>query len=236
MVTKALADPARIYAVGDVHGQAERLRALHGLIETDLRAHPSERALLIHVGDYIDRGPASAACLSVLSEGDPIEGLETVNLMGNHERMLLDALARPGEAQVWRRNGGDATLASWGIAPDTPPELWRTMIPPAHLHFMEGLALSHVAGRFLFVHAGVRPGIRLAMQDPHDLLWIRTSFLEWGGTMLPDAPGLVVVHGHTPGPEPDVRRNRIGVDTNAGAGGKLTCAVLAGDSVYFLQA
>jgi serine/threonine protein phosphatase 1 len=103
------------------------------------------------------------------------------------------------------------------------------------LRFLEQLALTHEAGRFLFVHAGVRPGIRLAMQASTDLLWIRDCFLDWDGTMLPDAPDRIIVHGHTPVAAPEVRRNRIGVDTNAARGGMLTCAALSTDSVYFLQ-
>ena len=93
-----------------------------------------------------------------------------------------------------------------------------------------------VVGPYLFVHAGVRPGIRLPMQSLVDLLWIRDEFLDWNATMLPDAPNLRIVHGHTPRPEPELRPNRLGIDTNAGRGGKLTCAALSLESVYFLQA
>ncbi len=88
---------------------------------------------------------------------------------------------------------------------------------------------------FLFVHAGVRPGVALENQDPHDLLWIREGFLDWDGVMLPEAPDRLIVHGHTPAKEPELRRNRIGIDTNAARGGKLTCAALGRHSVYFLQ-
>lgn len=234
MVTEGLAAPGRIYAVGDVHGHADKLRDMHKAIREDLAANPVEAPLLVHLGDYIDRGPDSAGCLALLAKG-PVEGMPTVNLMGNHERMLLDALEQPQRSRVWLQNGGAATLASWDIGPDVAPTKWRERIPSDQLRFVEGLALSHAASRFLFVHAGVRPGVRLAMQTAADLLWIRDAFLEWEGAMLPDAPHRIIVHGHTPATAPEVRRNRIGVDTNAGRGGVLTCAVLSADSVYFLQ-
>ena len=237
MVTEGLAAPAtpeRIYAVGDVHGHADKLRALHAAIWSDLAANPARETLLIHLGDYIDRGPDSAGCLALLA-APPIAGMPSVNLMGNHERMLLDALEQPRRASLWLQNGGATTLQSWGIAPGSPPSEWHHQIPPDQLRFMQSLALSHAAGRFIFVHAGVRPGIRLAAQAPDDLLWIRECFLEWDGTMLPEAPDRIIVHGHTPAEQPEVRRNRIGIDTNAARGGKLTCAALSTDSVYFLQ-
>lgn len=234
MVTEGLPAPERIYVVGDVHGHVEKLRILHSAIRMDLRAKPAH-ALLVHLGDYIDRGPDPAGCIALLAEDPPIEGVPTVNLMGNHERMLLDALDHPHRAMLWLQNGGTATLQSWGIPLDEPPSRWRERIPPSHLRFLEELALCHQAGRFVFVHAGVRPGIRLAMQTPTDMLWIRESFLDWDGTMLPDAPDRIIVHGHTPVSAPEVRPNRIGIDTNAGRGGMLTCAALSTDSVYFLQ-
>ena len=158
-----------------------------------------------------------------------------VNLMGNHERMLLDALERPSRARLWRENGGDAALQSWGIDPNSPPEQWRTGIPADHLHFLETLALTHVAGDFLFVHAGVQPGVPLEEQSPLDLLWIRGGFLDWDGIMLPEAPDRVIVHGPHAGaraggpPQPDRHRHQ------RRRGGKLTCAALSGDSIYFLQ-
>lgn len=235
MVTEGLAPPERIYAIGDVHGHADKLRELHAAIRRDLAANPARNTLLVHLGDYIDRGPNSAACLSLLVNAAPIEGVPTVNLMGNHERMLLDALDQPQRALLWLQNGGAATLESWGISIDEPPWTWRAKIPPEHLRFIDELALSHTVGRFVFVHAGVRPGIRLSMQSEADLLWIRDSFLDWPDAMLPDAPDRIIVHGHTPVSAPDVRRNRIGIDTNAGRGGLLTCAALSADSVYFLQ-
>lgn len=228
--------PDRIYAVGDVHGQHARLKALHGLIRDDLMARPVARAHLVHLGDYIDRGPESAGCLQLLCHGSPIAGISCTNLLGNHEQMLLNAVANPRDADMWLTNGGQATLLSWGIDPSTDPARWAKLIPAPHLHFLAGLQPKLQLGRYLFVHAGVRPGIKLSMQSPFDLLWIREGFLDWEGTMLPDAPSLRIVHGHTPSAEPELRPNRLGIDTNAARGGKVTCAALSSDSVYFLQA
>ena len=242
MVTKELAkspeEPAadRIYAIGDIHGEAGRLQAIHAAIRQDLAENPVAAALIVHLGDYIDRGPDSARCLALLAAGSPVEGVPSVCLMGNHERMLLDCLTDAGKSEIWLYNGGAATLQSWGIAIDTPVSEWAAVIPAEQVVFLQRLVLSHQAGRYLFVHAGVRPGIKLAMQTSQDLLWIRGEFLRWDGTMLPDWPETLIVHGHTPMAVPDVRANRIGIDTDACRGGKLTCAVLSKDSVYFLQA
>lgn len=243
MVTKELAaaaeateNPDRIYAIGDVHGEAGRLRSIHGMILDDLAGRPVERALIVHLGDYIDRGPDSAGCLEQLAHGSPVSGVACCNLLGNHEKMLLNALAQPAEAELWLRNGGKATLRSWGIDPASDSRSWREKIPKPHLDFLYSLTPMLLAGTYLFVHAGVRPGIRLAMQSLEDLLWIREGFLDWDGLMLPDAPTLRVVHGHTPTEKPELRPNRLGIDTNAVRGGKLTCAALSSGSVYFLQA
>ncbi len=230
-------DAARIYAVGDVHGHADKLAAMHGAIRRDLQQSPAAQPLLIHLGDLIDRGPDSAGCITLLAPGQPIPGVPTVNLMGNHEAMLLQALDEqtPEAVELWLINGGAAALGSWDIPWDAPPSSWASRLPAGHLAFLRSLELHHAAAGFLFVHAGVRPGVPLAQQHPDDLLWIRNPFLSWDGLMLPDAPELVVVHGHTPSPNPVVRPSRIGIDTGAGGGGPLTCVVLGGGSLRFLQ-
>lgn len=228
----ALPPGERIYAVGDVHGCDDKLGRMHALIAADLDAFPVASPTLIHMGDYIDRGPDSAAVLARLLAGPPAPGLPVVNLMGNHEAMLLDALDDLPEAVLnWTANGGDASLASWGIPADGDPGFWRRMIPRGHLDFMEGLALRHEAGGYLFVHAGVRPLVPLARQEKTDLLWIREPFLSWTHGF-----GAVIVHGHTPVEQPALRPNRIGIDTGAVMGGRLTCLVLEGDRLGFLHA
>jgi serine/threonine protein phosphatase 1 len=135
-----------------------------------------------------------------------------------------------GAAGHWMANGGRQTLNSWGVPPSAPPARWWDAIPPAHLGFLRGLSLLHRAGGYVFVHAGLRPGVPLESQSRQDLLWIREPFLSWDGA-LP----LVVVHGHTPEAAPVVRANRIGIDTGAVLGGKLTCAVLEDDTLAFME-
>ncbi len=221
-----------MYAVGDVHGCLEALRAVHAAIADDLRVRPVPSATLVHLGDYIDRGPESAGVLSLLAGGEVPAGIsETVNLLGNHEDLCLAALeerTREGLA-LWLMNGGGATLASWGV-PRTEAPGWRDRIPPEHIAFMRGLRLTHAVGSYLFVHAGVRPGVPLERQERSDLIWIRLPFLQSEADF-----GAVVVHGHTPMGQPEVRPNRIGIDTGAFAGGWLTCAVLERDEVGFIQ-
>ncbi len=229
----ALPAGQRIYAVGDVHGCAAQLRAIHRAIATDLAARPTPAPLLLHIGDYIDRGPDSAAVIDMLLARPVAPGLPVVNLTGNHEDMLLQALAAPDRQEPtehWLFNGGFATLASWGVDPRGGPAAWRSAIPPDHLGFLRGLAMRHEAGGYLFVHAGVRPGVPLGRQSAQDLLWIREPFLSWPGDF-----GAVVVHGHTPARAPAVRPNRIGIDTGAVMGGSLTCAVFEGDRVGFIS-
>ncbi|MBL6457645.1 serine/threonine protein phosphatase [Belnapia sp. T6] len=228
----------RIYAVGDVHGCVDQLTALHALIGEDARARPAERVTLIHLGDYVDRGPDSAGVLRRLEEaGDALLGgipgeFEVVNLLGNHEVMMLDACdpqAHPGALPFWLENGGAATLTSYGANPEDPAAC--TAVPPDHLAQLGGFPLQYEAGDYLFVHAGVRPGIPQERQDPFDLVWIREPFLSFEG----DLP-LVVVHGHTPAEVPVVRPHRIGIDTGACFGGPLTCLVLEGHRMRFISA
>jgi serine/threonine protein phosphatase 1 len=222
----------RLYAIGDIHGCLAALRQLHAAIARDLARRPVSSASLLHLGDYIDFGPDGAGVLALLSAGRPIAGLPTINLMGDHERTALDALSGDRAAATdWLHTGGNATLASWGISSDTPRSDWRSIIPPAQLAFMQELVLEHRAGSYLFVHAGIRPGIPFARQEKDDLLGIRQSFLASEQDF-----GVVVVHGHSAAPAPSVRPNRIGIDTGAGHGGGLTCAVFEDDGVAFISA
>lgn len=226
-----LPDGHRVYAIGDIHGCADRLWALHRLIAEDLARRPVAAPLLVHIGDYVDRGPDSAGVVARLAEGDPLAGIATVNLMGNHERTMIDALEGAGaSATDWMISGGREALASWGGDPDAPRNTWPGFVPPEHMAFLRGLALSHQVGGYLFVHAGVRPGVAVAEQTAQDLLTIRNSFLYSEADF-----GVVVVHGHTPRHAPEVKPNRIAIDTGAVFGGKLTCAVLEEGVVGFLQ-
>jgi serine/threonine protein phosphatase 1 len=222
----------RIYAIGDIHGCLEQLRALHATIAEDLARRPIGSSLLIHLGDYIDAGPDSAGVIALLAAGPPVAGLQTVNLLGDHERTALDALDGDApSATDWLHADGATTLRGWGIDPATPRGSWREKVPAAHLAFLRGLALSHRADDYLFVHAGIRPGVPPRQQSAEDLLRIRQPFLY-----SEEAFVAVVVHGHTSGPAPVLRQNRICIDTGAGFGGRLTCAVFEGDRVGFIGA
>jgi len=223
----------RIYAVGDVHGCAGQLALLHRLIAADLAQRPVAEPLILHIGDYVDRGPDSAGVIERLLRPFPAPAVRVITLCGNHEAMAQEALATgdPAAAAHWLGNGGGATLASWGIAWQARPRQWQRGVPAAHLEFLRHLPLHHEAGGYIFVHAGLRPGVRLAQQTDSDMLWIREPFLSWSGEL----PG-VVVHGHTPQQTLTVRANRIGIDTGAVWGGPLTCVVLEDDRLGVLQA
>ena len=217
----------RAYAIGDIHGCRDKLVTLHRLIAMDLAARPARSAILLHLGDYIDQGPDSAGVIALLAAGPPVPGLQVVNLLGDHERMLLAALAgdRPA-ATDWLWAGGKEALANWGLSPDLPRDQWEAALPPSHLTWLRSLAMTHREGDYLFVHAGIRPGVPLVDQSPDDLLTIRQPFLASGRDL-----GLVVVHGHSSSPSAEISTNRIGLDTGAGIGGKLTCAILEDDLV-----
>jgi len=219
----------RIYAIGDIHGCLARLRALHAIIRADLKAHPVAQPLLIHLGDYIDRGPDSAGVVRALMAMDD---LPVINLMGNHEDTALAALAGEGAACAdWLAYGGDAALRSWGLDPAGPRAEWR--LPEAEMAWLRALWPHYAAGGYIFVHAGLRPGVPLGEQSLEDRLRIRRPFLDSDADF-----GAVVVHGHTPTRDrlPERHANRINLDTGAVFGGPLTCGVFEGDSVQFLAA
>lgn len=229
----------RVYAVGDVHGRDDLLSRLHALIAEDAATAAAPRNSLVHLGDYIDRGPSSRQVIERLAGGPP-SGFEAVFLKGNHDDLLVRFLDGGDPPDLWLMNGGIATLASYGIEMGLPPvepavvaDLRRDLarrLGPRQLDFLRRLRPSHTVGDYLFVHAGVRPGVDLAAQDPVDLMWIRGDFLDWEGSF-----GRVVVHGHTVTPAPVFRPNRIGIDTGAYASGRLTCLVLEGATQRLLQ-
>jgi serine/threonine protein phosphatase 1 len=222
----------RLYAIGDVHGCLDRLASLHEQIAEDLATRPVEESVLIHLGDYVDRGLDSAQVIDWLNAGAPVPADRVVNLMGNHEEMMLAAVAGGDKAAIsmWLTNGGAESLLSWSISRKVAPEEWGGMIPAEHQTFMRDLEVSYRHGPYFFVHAGIKPGVALAAQTRQDLLWIREPFLS--SKLTHDA---VVVHGHTPRHEPTVRPNRIGIDTGAVMGGVLTCVVLEDDKLGFLR-
>ena len=221
----------RIYAIGDVHGCLDRLVALHWAISADLATRPVSESLLVHLGDYVDRGPDSAGVLSLLTGSIAAPVSRRIELGGNHEAMMLATLSGDARtAESWLMNGGTETLESYGISPETPIKRWADHIPVAHRQWIGTRPLTHAEDGYLFVHAGIRPSRSVFKQTADDLLWIREPFLS-----SQDRHPFVVVHGHTPASAPEVRPNRIGIDTGAVMGGALTCLILEEDRLGFLM-
>lgn len=230
-----------IYAIGDIHGRADLLALLLARIVADAaRSKDAKRRTLVFLGDYIDRGPDSRRVVDMLL-GELPDGFDAHFLKGNHEAIMLDFLDDPSFIGHWLANGADATFRSYGmdvaelIRKGATPETWRraflASLPEAHREFFDTLELAVSFGDYLFVHAGVRPGVPLEAQDPQDLVWIRGPFLKSDEDF-----GKIVVHGHTPAPEPVMRPNRIGIDTGAVFTDRLTALKLEDGSKKLLQA
>jgi serine/threonine protein phosphatase 1 len=223
-----------VVAVGDVHGRLDLFERLWSQIESAARLSAARQRTLVFLGDYVDRGLQSRQLIDRLLAGFP--GFETIFLKGNHDETLLQFLDDPKLGEVWRNFGGIETLRSYGVQ-HKPGSDWAqtradfaASIPAEHLDFFRSLQMYHACGDFLFVHAGVRPGLALEHQSEHDMLWIRDEFLT--STM---SFGRIVVHGHTPERQPVLRANRIGIDTGAYMTGVLTALLLEGSTQKFLS-
>ncbi len=232
----ALPPGHRVYAIGDVHGRIDLLDALLARIEADSATRPRGDVLVLLLGDLIDRGPDSAAVVRRAMR--PLGWARLQSLKGNHEAAMLDAL--DGDRRmlaIWRRNGGDEALRSWGFDPaglddaesGVIAETLRRAIPAAERAFVARCPLSIRLGDYFFVHAGVRPGVRLDRQAEQDMLWIRDDFLDSARDH-----GAVVVHGHSITESVEDLPNRIGIDTGAYASGRLTAIGLEGDARWFI--
>lgn len=229
----------RVYAIGDVHGCLNCLDTLLANIAKDHVARGVEVPMeLVLLGDLIDRGPQSREVVE-RAIGLAREVAPTTILMGNHEELLLGARAGERNAlAVFDRAGGRETMLSYGVDPAdydacTLAELANLIeraVPTHHVAFLTELADRVVRGDYVFVHAGIRPGVALDQQSPKDLRWIREPFLSHKGSY-----GAVVVHGHTITNVPEVRSNRIGIDTGAYSTGTLTALALEGDQRWFLS-
>jgi serine/threonine protein phosphatase 1 len=222
-----------VAAVGDVHGRLDLLETLWQQIDAASRLSAARRRTLIFLGDYVDRGLQSAQTIDRLLEGFP--GFETIFLKGNHDETLLQFLVDPTIGEAWRNFGGLETLRSYGVV-HTPAKNWSdtrsefaAAIPKSHVDFLKNLKLHVSVGDYLFVHAGIKPRVAMEEQREFDLLWIREEFLESDVNF-----GKIVVHGHTPTESPDIRANRIGIDTGAYVTGHLTALVLENRTRQFL--
>jgi serine/threonine protein phosphatase 1 len=227
----------RVYVVGDIHGRLDLLDELLSRIDADIAARPTSHSVHVFLGDYIDRGTSSRETIHRLIELG--KARECVYLKGNHELIALKCLSDRSLVDHWMRLGGVETLMSYGVSPGqaasgkTIAELqsaFHHALPQAHLRFFRDLRPSFACGDFLFAHAGVRPGIDLSRQIENDLLWIREDFLSSDADF-----GKIIVHGHTPTREVEVRSNRINIDTGAFATGRLTCLVIEDSSLSVID-
>lgn len=206
----------KIFAVGDIHGCARKLKVLLGTLPYD-----PELDLLVFLGDYVNRGSESSEVLSILLDlRQRVQN--TVFLMGNHEHAIME-YARTGDPDALRflrPLGVEETLASYGNG-----GMHRlrdlSFLPPDHRVFLEGLSLYFETGPYLFTHAGIIPGEDIRTCAPDRLLTVRNTFLEFPGPL-----GRIVVFGHTPFLTPFVARDRIGIDTGAVYGNLLTAVEL----------
>lgn len=237
-----------MYAVGDIHGRLDLLKEILRMIERDNEARPPAQTQLVFLGDYVDRGPDSKNVIDRLLDSVP-GGFETVFLQGNHEETMLyvalHGLHDPQVFDTWISFGGCMTMASYGVdvellfsalssglsdvKRERVVEQFASALPEQHLRFLSELKTFYTVGDYFFVHAGVQPGVPLDEQTPEVCLWIRNEFLRHKGDF-----GKIVVHGHTPRPEPDIQSNRIGIDTGAYRTGRLTALCLEGESRRFL--
>ena len=232
-----------VYAIGDIHGRYDLLKDLLKQIQDDVSVFPEEVSrLLLFSGDYIDRGPSSAEVLETLVWLKRASDMPVCFLKGNHEAVLLNCIKQEQVMASWLEFGGKATLASYGVfVPEDPEDVISLKLamahlldkmPASHMAMLGQLEISRIVGDYIFVHAGLRPHVPLHQQSEDDMLWIRDEFVEEQGPFEK-----LVVHGHTwRDSRPDVRHNRIGIDTGAYSTGVLTAVRLYQTDVKFLHA
>ena len=207
----------RIFAIGDIHGCFDKLKALMDIIDADL-----ERDTLVFIGDYIDRGTQSRQVVEYLMDLSG-QARNLVFLKGNHEWMLEQYLN--GTNQLgFLANGGVATLDSYSTGGGCDE---TDLIPATHLDFLSGLRIHFETDQYIFVHAGLKPDVPLEKQNEWDMLWIREEFIYSDFDF-----GRRVIFGHTPFQEPLIFDNKIGIDTGAVYGNKLTCVELPAEKFY----
>jgi serine/threonine protein phosphatase 1 len=230
-------DGFTVYVVGDIHGRLDLLVDMQRRIDVDKSRSASEHTAEIYLGDYIDRGPDSAGVVSRLIAR--AEETRAIFLRGNHEQMLLSFLEGDDDCfERWCAVGATATLLSYGVEPtllsraagaEDVRHILCERVPVDHYNFYLRTGSYIRAGAYLAVHGGIRPGVKLEDQDTADLMGIRQDFLNYEGDF-----DFIVVHGHTPVPAPDLRRNRINIDTGAFATNRLTCLRIGSDGACVL--
>ncbi len=228
-----------VYAIGDIHGRLDLFERMIQHIRTDEMAMV-ERPLIILLGDYVDRGPESAAVLSRILTLQKETWCEIEVLLGNHEESLLKFLHTAHHGPAWVDYGGGSTLGSYGVALpaartdqaqwEETRKMFSESLPKAHLALLNAMKYLLKIDDYVFVHAGVRPDQPLAEQGPETFLWVRGAFMA-----SEKACDFVVVHGHTPEDEPADKRWRIGIDSGAYATGILTAIRLKDVSRSIIQ-
>lgn len=236
--TYAVPPGVLVHAIGDVHGCLDLLTRLLAAVEADAAAVDHDEHHIVLLGDLIDRGPDSRGVIDLCATRD--WGRATPHfLAGNHEELMLSVLdGKFNRVRFWTENGGDATLASYGVPADvietgTAEQIMAELcdrVPPRHLKFLHAMEESVAIGDYWFVHAGIRPAVPLDRQSPSDLRWIRGDFLDHA-----EPHPALVVHGHTISDTADIRDNRIGIDTGAYASGRLTALGLHGADRWCLS-
>jgi len=235
-------DGVALYAVGDVHGRADLLRDLLTRIRNEVQADARpNQPILLFVGDYVDRGPDSRGVLAEILAEQRRDTFRMICLRGNHDAYLLNFLDNGETGPMWMNVGGAATMLSYGV---TPPRLktdmsaWRdasaqlkAAMPKDHIELLSNASLMASFRDYVFVHAGVRPGVALDRQTEEDVMTIRSRFLSSDDP----ADGKVVVFGHTPFDEPYVRTRKIGIDTGAYSSGVLTALRIFEDQITFVR-
>lgn len=229
------------YAIGDVHGEAERLALLHEAIRRDIELH-GVRAAVVHLGDYVDRGSDSRGAIEAVMRFEASAPCRTISLLGNHEQMMLRAYDRFDSMadHLWAVNGGAETIHSYRVANGGDLD-WRDSVDKRHIKWLRALETMwrDEERKIAFVHAGIDPRTFPNCED-EIRVWTRNQrfFESWGWPKRPELDGWMVVHGHTPTQDmaPHVQARRVNVDTGAVFGGPLTCAVLTpGAEPRFLQ-
>lgn len=225
-----------IFAIGDVHGRLDLLDQILKKIRIEAKKYKKHTKILVMLGDYIDRGPHSRGVLERLvdlQKGNILNDFEVHLLKGNHEDAMLSFLAEK-DSLTWLSNGGAETVASYGLNPqknlDSLSSDFLKVLPKSHRKVLRKMKFCVALGDYGFVHAGVRPGVAWAQQNPDDLLWIRAAFLQ-----SDEDHEHMVIHGHSPAKAPVELPNRIGIDTKAWETGVLTCLVMEGLDRRFLS-
>jgi serine/threonine protein phosphatase 1 len=227
----------RIFAIGDVHGRLDLLQEMHRRIQAENEKSPPFDWAIVHLGDYVDRGPDSKGVLDLLVSAQR-KTHRMLALAGNHDIGFLEFLATGAPDGIFAHNGGRQTALSYGVSIDFGDlrsiaggrDALLRAVPSGHVEFLRGLKRSMAFGDFFFCHAGIRPGVDLDYQDPEDLVWIRQQFLADSRLY-----SKVVIHGHTPVTGIEVRPNRINLDTGAVFSGRLSAIAIDAGEKWFLE-